>query len=66
MSKKEEEKQERRRFDEKDRKAWSEEDRKRFVENANKIAPYVRHLTTPTPEPKKKDKSFLEELGISI
>lgn len=55
MAKKEDERQERRRFEEKDRKAWSEDDRKKFLDISGKIAPFVRHLTTAPREEKKKD-----------
>lgn len=55
MAKEKEEKPERRRFDEKDRKPWSDDERKKFTEITGKLAPFVKHLTTPAREEKKKD-----------
>lgn len=35
------------------RDVWTEEDRKAFTENAEKLRPYIEHLTTKAPEKKK-------------
>lgn len=52
---KKDEKQNRRRFEEQERKPWTEDERKKFLDTASKIAPYVRHLTTPAVKEKEKD-----------
>lgn len=52
----------RRRFAVEKRETWTEEDRKAFLENAQKLKPYIDHLTTKAPE-KKKSRFELPLIG---
>jgi hypothetical protein len=63
MVTKKEEKQELRRFEEKDRKPWTEEQRKAYVAMRDKLKPFIVDLTTPAPTEKKKD-PLAEFLGL--
>lgn len=61
MSKKET-KEEKRRWKKDDRKPWTDDQRKEFLEAAERIRPYVEHLTTPAPAQKRK--SFFDDLPV--
>lgn len=53
----------RRRFSDSDKpreKVWEKEQREEYVKRRDSIAPFIRDLTTPPPEEKKKD--FWSEL----
>ena len=53
---------ERRRFELEEREVWPEEKRKEFLEKAEKLAPFIRHVATPAP--KAKSKSFFDDLPV--
>jgi hypothetical protein len=55
MAKETKPKIEKRRFEEEDRKPWTDEQRTKFNETAAKLAPFVKHLTTPPKKEKEKD-----------
>lgn len=63
MPKQEPQPERRRFFKEGDKRdKWTDDQRKEFLDRAEKMRPYVQHLTTKAPEEKKKDKDFLSEL----
>lgn len=65
MATKKEEREERRRFEVpegSERKAWSKEDRESYLATREKLAPFIRDITTPARKKEEKKKDFFEEL----